>query len=535
MNEYHQFIIIGAGPAGLQMGYDLQKLNLDYVILEQDQSAGGFFKKFPIHRTLISINKPNTGFDNREKNLRWDWNSLLSEDGGLLFEQFSKDYFPNADFMIDYLNEFQNKYQINTHFDTQITEVNKEGDLFIIKTNTQKTYSCHVLIVATGVSSAYTPPIKGFELTEKYFDLSLDKSKYKNKRVLIIGKGNSAFETADYLIDTASHIHLVSPTPLKFAWKSHYVGHLRAVNNNFLDTYQLKSLNAVLNADIVEVNKKNNGYTATFNYHFASGEVETIYYDYIISATGFKIDADIFSKSLAPEMTINNRFPKLKSYYESTNIRDLYFIGTLMQSRDFKRKQSGFIHGFRYNVRFLSQYLNWRYNKQSMPCETIRLTVEKIKNKILSIIDTSSALWQQTGYFCDVIALDKASNHAIHFASLPLDYVYENHLGYDDYLTITLEFGQEIIDKQADVFQVDRVHKHDHANADKSTFIHPIIRFYHKNKLYAVHHIIEDLEALWLEQEHTEPLEKWLVNLIEGKQTSFFENAQLLPKRGKLT
>ena len=52
-----QVCVVGAGPAGLQLGFFLQQARRDYVILEREGSAGAFFKKYPRHRQLISINK----------------------------------------------------------------------------------------------------------------------------------------------------------------------------------------------------------------------------------------------------------------------------------------------------------------------------------------------------------------------------------------------------------------------------------------------------------------------------------------------
>ena len=73
------YLIIGAGPAGLQLGYFLDRAGLDYQILERADSAGAFFQSFPRHRRLISVNKVETGYDDPEKNLRWDLNSLLGD------------------------------------------------------------------------------------------------------------------------------------------------------------------------------------------------------------------------------------------------------------------------------------------------------------------------------------------------------------------------------------------------------------------------------------------------------------------------
>src|SRR6267142_847174 len=76
MNQNFDYLIIGAGPGGLQLGYFLQKAGRNYVILEANRGPGSFFKTFPRHRTLISSNKVYTGFDDPELNLRFDWNSL---------------------------------------------------------------------------------------------------------------------------------------------------------------------------------------------------------------------------------------------------------------------------------------------------------------------------------------------------------------------------------------------------------------------------------------------------------------------------
>jgi hypothetical protein len=58
---------------------------VDYLVLEAGDAAGTFFRTFPRHRQLISINKPHTGTDDPELNLRLDWNSLLTDDPALLF------------------------------------------------------------------------------------------------------------------------------------------------------------------------------------------------------------------------------------------------------------------------------------------------------------------------------------------------------------------------------------------------------------------------------------------------------------------
>ena len=97
MNDnYTDYLIIGAGPAGLQLGYFFEKAGRNYRILEAGPTPGTFFRTFPRHRTLISINKVYTGFDDPEMNLRWDWNSLLSDDDEMLLKNYTGKYFPDA-------------------------------------------------------------------------------------------------------------------------------------------------------------------------------------------------------------------------------------------------------------------------------------------------------------------------------------------------------------------------------------------------------------------------------------------------------
>ena len=100
------YLVIGAGPAGLQLGYFLDRAGRDYVILEAGSAPGRFFETFPRHRQMISINKPHTGHDDPELTLRWDWNSLLSDDPELRFTRYTGRYFPDADDYLRYLNDF---------------------------------------------------------------------------------------------------------------------------------------------------------------------------------------------------------------------------------------------------------------------------------------------------------------------------------------------------------------------------------------------------------------------------------------------
>ena len=107
----HKYCVVGAGPAGVQLGEFLFEDSLDYVIVDKASQAGSFFARLPVHRGLISINKKHTrageGSASSDFAMRHDWNSLL--DGGShvpTFQTRSDDYWPHADDVSSYLQDF---------------------------------------------------------------------------------------------------------------------------------------------------------------------------------------------------------------------------------------------------------------------------------------------------------------------------------------------------------------------------------------------------------------------------------------------
>ncbi|MDF5716895.1 MAG: NAD(P)-binding domain-containing protein [Rhizonema sp. NSF051] len=507
-----EYLIIGAGPAGIQLGYFLEKSNRNYLILEAGENAGTFFKNFPRHKKLISINKIYTGYDDPEINLRWDWNSLLSDSEEMRFKNYSKQYLPHTDDLVKYLSDFVTHFHLKVKYNCQVVKICKH-DKFMVIDSKSNIYFTARLIIATGFSNPYIPSIPGIELAENYTNVSINPEDFTNQRVLIIGKGNSGFETADKLVETTSLLHITSPNPVSLAWKTKYVGHLRAVNNNLLDTYQLKSQNLLLDATINKIECQNDKFLVSVSYTHAHDEKENLVYDRIIVCTGFRFDNSIFDETCKPELVINNRFPFQTSEWESTNVRDLYFIGVLMHMRDYKKKQSGFIHGFRYNIRALHHMLERKYHNQELPYQLIDSTPESLTEAIIKRVNLSSGLWQQTGFLCDTIVISKDGKAAWYYEDMPIDYVHNSDLGqHHHYYTITLEFGLDIIYKNSDPFAITRVHKDDFDNASQSPSLHPIVRRFSASTLICEHHVIEDIASEWLEEVHIKPLQEFLCN-----------------------
>ncbi|WP_083972640.1 NAD(P)-binding domain-containing protein [Actinoplanes awajinensis] len=510
------YVIIGAGPAGLQLAALLEADGRrDYLVLEGADRPGAFFERFPRHRTLISINKPHTGSDDPELNLRLDWNSLLSDDPALRFTRYTERYFPDADVMLRYLDDFSKGLKIEYH--ARVTRISRDGDLFTVAAG-DRTWQARRVIVATGVSRAYRPDIPGFELAEGYAEMSVDPRDYLDQRVLIIGKGNSAFETADALMETTTLIHLAGPSSIRLAWRTHYVGHLRAVNNNFLDTYQLKSANAVLDGEVRSIERDGDGFTVTFAFSRVQEVIKKLRYDRVLACTGFQFDATIFDESCRPELTIKDRFPAQTEGWESVNVPGLFFAGTISQVRDFKKSTSGFIHGFRYAVRALSTTLELSYDGSTWPAEKLDASPETVTEAIIARVNRSSALWQQFGFLADVVTV--AGADARYHDEVPVDWFTRHGLAtlgheYSDAFVVTLEYGPE--HDQVDPFDitVGRVAQDVPGQAHDAAYLHPVVRHHRDGAVTAVHHLAENLENEWDRPDvHVKPLAAFVARCL---------------------
>jgi thioredoxin reductase len=512
------YLVIGAGPAGLQLGYFLQRAGRDYLILEAGSTAGTFFRTFPRHRTLISINKPHTGERDPERNLRMDWNSLLSDDPDLLFTRYSERYFPPADDLVRYLADCAAAWRLRISYDTRAVSVTRDGGGFTVTDAAGQAYRARRLVVATGPSRPYLPAIPGVETAERYTEVSVDPRDFLDQRVLIIGKGNSAFETADNLIETAAVIHVAGPSSIRMSWQSHYVGHLRAVNNNFLDTYQLKSQNALLDGQIRSIERTGDGYRVSFSFSRADEFVKELRYDRVIVCTGFRFDDSIFAADCRPALVIDDRFPAQTPEWESTNVPDLYFAGTLMQARDFKKSTSGFIHGFRYGVRALHRILERKYHGLEWPYRELSARPEELACAVLERVNRTSALWQQFGVLCDLLVV--GDDDARYYEELPTDHVPSSGLGTGPagYFVITLEYGPD--HDRIDPFDIaaGRIAQSDAARAAEGRYLHPVVRHYRAGELAGTHHVTENLENDWSSPTvHYRPLRRFLAGQLAGE------------------
>ena len=490
------YVIIGAGPAGLQLGYYLQRANRRYRILERSDKVGSFFRRFPRSGGLISFNKTRSIYRDPEINLRWDWNSLLTDDYSHPFGDFSRDFYPRSSDMVRYLESFHETHDIDVRFGFAVERIAREGQGYRVFDANGASLSCRCLVVATGMGRPHVPDIEGIELSEGYEACSFEADDYLDQRVLIIGKGNSGFELAERILPTAAIIHIASPQPILMAWKTRHPGHLRAQYTSLLDAYQLKTLHSALDCDILQIRRLSDGPEAgkllvTVRYTHADGEVDEIVYDRVVRATGFRFDGGLFDADCRPQTVADGRLPAMSPVWESRQSPNLFFAGTLMQARDFRQSSSAFIDGFRYNVRSLFHILEERYFQVEPPGVTLPLAPADVAEHIRQRVCRASSLWTQFGFLADVLVVDRSRREIRYRDDVPVAVVSEGLEAEPEVYTVTLEWGRW----EGDVFAIDR-HPH-HDRADASVFLHPIVRRYRYGQKVDELHLLEDLLGVY--------------------------------------
>jgi len=484
VTEFHKYIVVGAGPGGVQAGYFLEKRQRDYVVLEKTEGVAAFFRHYPVTRRLNSFNKKNNYFEDDEFNMRSDWNSLLSDEK-IRFPKYTDDLYPAADLVVQYLHDFAVETGIKIRYSTGVTYIEKNEAGNFLLTTTQGRFECEVLLLGMGPITPVVPEeIEGIEHAVAYGDQPRDLEFYRNKRVGIIGQGNSAFETADRFLGIAATVNVLLKAMPRFAWDSHYVGDIRATNKNIFDMFQLKLLHGVLNPTIKRITKQDNGTVrAEYEYHYPNANPPgslhlTREYDIIIYATGWKwVNPQLFAPELIPQTWYREKYPSLTSSWESVNVPNLYFIGGSMQGGDQKTKSSsGFIHGYRYNIQTLINLLDERYEGIPLPEETLTpANFDNLIDWMYQRFSTTAALNELWAFMGDVVLISKDLKKISILRELPVANIRERSFGDNHALLLTLEFGFEKHDAPPLTF----CGPSDPTDPSRAVFLHPVIRYLH--------------------------------------------------------
>lgn len=318
MRTIFDSIVIGAGQSGLATAYYLKKEGLKYLVLEKSKQTAG---SWPLYYDSLKLFSPV------------QYSSLP----GLRF-QGDINHYPTKTEVISYLNTYIQNFELNIATGKTVTEVLKAQELFLIKTEEGELFKAKTIISATGsFDSPNLPKIMG---TESFAGEMIHSSqyynpeRYANKRVIVVGAGNSAVQIA-YELRKTSQITLATRNPIKFIPQTilgkdiHYwfnligldyfpYGKNLSLNNSVLDRNLYKRAVNNNNPDRRDmfVSIKKDGVI------WGSGEEEKV--DTIIFATGY--NPNVKYLHALPE-TLDEKGVPVQKEGVSTSNKGLFYVG----------------------------------------------------------------------------------------------------------------------------------------------------------------------------------------------------------------
>jgi thioredoxin reductase len=437
-------VVVGSGPGGLQTSYCLSRLGIHHAVLSADDGPGGMFRKFPLFERLISWTHPSADVPRGTRPFEaHDQNSLVADEpelGALLLEHMGADHRrPSRDEMASGLRSFAERASVAVRYGCRWESTRRDDDALVLVTSDGE-YRCTAAIFAIGMTEPWAPAIPGLELAMHYVNVSSAPDRYRDRRVVIVGKRNSAFEVGESIVRRGlRELTLVSPrppdlarlarSPLRPWYLTPYDEHVRGAPGRY-----------VLNASVDRVERRGEA----FLLHALDPtrtEALVVEADDIIAATGFSAPL-LDLPELGVATVLDGRLPALTPFWESVSVPGVYFAGNVTQAAQGLRKHgvasvSSMVCGFRYNARILARHV--AESVFGVPVERPRVEPAQVAPYVVDELNRAPELVLQKGYLARVLSVDE--NEGIRDQGvLPLEVFVD---GSHDGVAATLEFDAE--------------------------------------------------------------------------------------------
>jgi len=178
-HKYYDAIIIGSGPAGLTAALYLSREGKNTLVIEK----GGLGGQAGITQTIENF----PGFDE-----------------GIAGAEFA-----------NRLGKQARRFGVEILQAQNVIELSREGQYLCVETSDGKSYGAKAVLLTTGASYRRMgiPGEEDLIGTNVHFCATCDGAFYKDKKLLVIGGGNSGFEEGLFLTNFASQVDIVEFAP----------------------------------------------------------------------------------------------------------------------------------------------------------------------------------------------------------------------------------------------------------------------------------------------------------------------------------
>ena len=437
-------VVVGSGPGGLQTSYCLTRLGIEHAVISADEAPGGMFRRFPLFERLISWTHPSADVARGSRAFEaHDQNSLVADErelGSLVLEHIGDDHRrPARDEMAAGLRTFAERAGVQVRYSCRWEWTRRREDALVLGTSDGE-YRCTAAIFAIGMTEPWAPPIPGLALDMHYVNVSSAPDRYRDRRVVIVGKRNSAFEVGEAIVRGGlRELTLVSPrppdlarlarSPLRPWYLTPYDEHVRGAPGRY-----------VLNASVERVERSGDAYVL-HALDPARPEALLVEVDDVIAATGFRAPVQDLP-ALGVATVLDGRLPALTPFWESVTVPGVYFAGNVTQAAQGLQKHgvasvSSMVCGFRYNARILARHVAegvFGRRVERPPVDPGRVVAY-----LLDELNRAPELTMQKGYLARVLSVEEGDGIRDQ-GILPLEVFVD---GSGDGVAVTLEFDSD--------------------------------------------------------------------------------------------
>lgn len=296
--KHIDLIIIGGGPIGIACGLEAKKKGLNYLIIEKGPIVNSLFN-YPV----------NMQFFSSSEKLEIDEIPFISNE--------SK---PKRNEALEYYRRIVTSNDLNIHLFEKVDSVNKEENIFHIKTEKQK-YTASYIILATGfydIPNTINVPGEGLPKVSHYYK---DPHFFAKQKLAVIGASNSAVDAALECYRKGADVSMIIRGPEIGKRVKYWVK--PDIENRIAEG----SIKAYYNATVKEIKPQQ------IILNTPNGEV-SVENDYVLALTGYTPNFD-FLKKIGIQLSDDEKmYPNYNEETMESNIDNLYLAGVICGGMD---------------------------------------------------------------------------------------------------------------------------------------------------------------------------------------------------------
>ncbi|MFF8981627.1 ArsO family NAD(P)H-dependent flavin-containing monooxygenase [Streptomyces cellulosae] len=201
MTQHTDVVVVGGGQAGLGAGYHLRRQGLAFVILDAGAAPGGAWQHMWDSLHLFSP-------------------AQYSSLPGRLMPAQPGEMYPDAGHVVDYLADYEKRYDLPVQHGTRVSAVHRDGDRLLVEADTG-TWRARAVISATGTwSRPFLPSVPGrglFTGRQLHTVNYRSPADFAGQCVVVVGGGNSGAQiAADFALDGHVEVTWVTQRPPRF-------------------------------------------------------------------------------------------------------------------------------------------------------------------------------------------------------------------------------------------------------------------------------------------------------------------------------